>query len=73
MKVHCSEPLTNNGVIIFRHAIIIYSSRIEILIQTSVAMYASKPGVQVTAGMGFFLHLCHLCDSEDSDSVLQQA
>ena len=28
------------------------------------------PGVQVTAGLGFFLHLSHLCDSEDHDSLL---
>ena len=73
MKVHWSEPLTNNGVKIFRHAIIIYlmcDSRIEILMQTCVAMYASKPGVQVTAGPGFFLCSSYLCDSEDCDSVL---
>ena len=28
------------------------------------------PGVHVTAGLGFFLRLSHLCDSEDSDSLL---
>ena len=73
MKVHCSEPLTNNGVKIFRHAIIIYLMcyrRIEILMQTCVAIYASKPGVQATTGLGFFLCSSHLCDSEDCDSLL---
>ena len=28
------------------------------------------PEVQVTAGLGFFLHLSHLCDNEDCDSLL---
>ena len=28
------------------------------------------PGVQVTAGLKFFLHSSHLCDNEDCDSLL---
>ena len=28
------------------------------------------PGVQVTTGLGFFLHLSHLCGSEDHHSLL---
>ena len=28
------------------------------------------PGVQVTAGLGFFLCSSHLCDNEDCDSLL---
>ena len=31
------------------------------------------PGVQVTAGLGFFLHSSHLIDCEDSDSLLHNA
>ena len=29
------------------------------------------PGVQVTAGLGFFLHSSHLSDSEDCDPLPQ--
>ena len=29
-------------------------------------------GVQVTTGLGFFLHLSRLVDSEDSDSLLSE-
>ena len=31
------------------------------------------PGIQVTAGLGFFLYSSHLSDSEDCDSLLYQA
>ena len=31
------------------------------------------PGVQVTAGLVFFLHSCHLSNCEESDSLLYKA
>ena len=37
---------------------------------TQMQLDLEMPGVQVTAGLGFFLHSCHLSNCEDSVKIV---
>ena len=48
---------------------IIYEYNAEVNALKGACLDCMLPGVQVTAGLGFFLRSSHLCDSEDCDSL----
>ena len=70
-----SFSMKNNFVFSFSLVIVQTGNFFQFIIIQSFIFCLScmLPGVQVTAGLGFFMYLSHLCDSENGDSLLSQA